>query len=448
MANRATWQATDQIPLRAVQDGTLDRFGYVDPTNGGATDRASLSIDGQWRDAEASTRVNAYALHYRLNLYSNFTYALEDPINGDQFNQRDRRFVAGGSASRSWLAGPGPAPGELTLGLQVRADAISELGLHRTSARRRLSTVRDDEVLEASTGIFARHTQRWHGWLRTETGLRVDGYHFDVTSDTARNSGQSQAGIVSPKFGLVFGPWSQTEIYLNGGYGFHSNDARGTTLRVDPTDGLSPVERVTPLAKSRGAELGVRTAVLPGLVSSVAFWVLGLDSELVFVGDAGGTEATGATRRYGVEWANYWRPARWIALDADFAATNARYRDAVNGGRRIANSIALVLAGGVTLGGAEGWFGCGRLRYFGPQPLVEDNSVRAPSSSTVNLRVGWRSHDWEVAVDFINALNRATFDIAYGYVSRLPGEAPSGVDDQHFHPGEPRTVRCSVTRRF
>jgi hypothetical protein len=217
---------------------------------------------------------------------------------------------------------------------------------------------------------------------------------------------------------------------------------------VDPTDGLSPVERVTPLAKSRGAELGVRTAVVPGLVSSVAFWVLGLDSELVFVGDAGGTEATGATRRYGVEWANYWRPARWIALDADFAATNARYRDAVNGGRRIANSIALVVAGGVTLGGAEGWFGCGRLRYFGPQPLVEDNSVRAPSSSTVNLRVGWRSHDWEVAVDFINALNRATFDIAYGYVSRLPGEAPSGVDDQHFHPGEPRTVRCSVTRRF
>lgn len=448
MANRATWQATDQIPWRAVQDGRLERYGPVDPTNGGATDRASVSVDGHWRDPQAATRVNAYVLHYRLNLYSNFTYALEDPVNGDQFNQRDERVVAGGAAARTWRWGPGAEPGELTVGLQLRTDAITELGLHRTSARRRLFTVRADEVRESSAGVFARHTQGWRPWFRSEIGGRADGYHFDVTSDNPRNTGRSTAGVFSPKLGLVLGPWAQTEFYLNGGYGFHSNDARGTTLRVDPLDGVTPAARVTPLARSRGAELGARTAVIPGWVSSVAVWVLGLDSELVFVGDAGGTEATGATRRYGVEWANYWRPARWVAFDADLAATNARYREAANGGRRIANSLALVLSGGVTLGGAEGWFGSGRLRYFGRQPLLEDNTVRAPSSSTVNLRVGWRSPDWEFALDLTNALDRANFDIAYAYASRLPGEASTGVDDVHFHPAEPRTVRCSVTRRF
>lgn len=448
MAYHAAWRATDQIPLRAVESGVLDRFGNTDDSNGGKTERASLSFDGTWRGASATTRLNAYAIHYRLNLFSNFTTFLDDPINGDQFNQRDRRVVVGGGLTHAWASQLGRAKSETTVGVQVRADFVRELGLHRTTRRTRLSTVREDEVDEASVGVFAHNETRWRDWLRTEAGLRVDGYHFDVSSDDPRNAGRTSDDMVSPKLGVAFGPWGRTELYANAGFGFHSNDARGTTIRVDPADGVTPVDRVTPLARSRGAELGVRTAAVPGLVSSFSVWALELDSELVFVGDAGGTEPTGRTRRYGIELANFWRPTPWLAFDADVALTRARYRDDAGSGTRIANSIATVVTAGASIGHSEGWFGGARLRYFGPQPLAEDNSVRAPSSITTNLRLGWRAKDWELSVDVLNALDRQNYDIAYAYTSRLRGEPAGGVDDLHFHPAEPRTTRLTITRRF
>jgi len=449
MAYRGDWNATDQIPERAVADGRLGRFDAVDPTAGGASERASLAFDATWRTAEATTRLHAHAVHYRLNLFSNFTYFLDDAVNGDQFNQRDRRQVWGGALTRTWTDGAGRGPAsETTAGVQVRADLIGELGLHRTTARRRHATVRDDDVKEASTGVFVQRTTRWSDTLRTEAGLRYDGFGFDVTSDTARNSGRRTAGRASPKLGAAFGPWAKTELYANAGFGFHSNDARGTTIRVDPADGTTPVERVTPLARSRGVELGLRTTAVPGLVSTLAVWGLDLDSELVFVGDAGGTEATGRTRRHGVDWANYWRAGRTLVFDADFAATHARYRDDAGTGTRIANSIATVVTAGATAGGETGWFGSARLRFFGPQPLTEDNAVRAPATTTVNGRIGWRTRTWEAAVDVLNVFDRANHDIAYFYASRLPGEAAGGSDDVHFHPAEPRTVRVSVTAKF
>ena len=445
MAYRGKWRSTDQVPLRAVEAGSLDRFGNLDASAGGESDRASVSFDATIKDAGGTTRLNAYALHYRLNLFSNFTYFLDDPVNGDQFNQRDRRWVAGGELARTWS---GSGRGETTVGVQLRADRVGELGLHRTAQRNRISTTRDDEVDEASLGVFARNETRWNDWLRTTAGVRADGYRFKVTSDDARNSGRRLADIVSPKAGLALGPWANTELYVNAGFGFHSNDARGTTLRIDPADGVTPVDRVTPLARSRGAEVGLRTAAVPGLVSSLTVWTLDLDSELVFVGDAGGTEATGRTRRYGIEWANFYRVAPWLALDGDLALTRARYRDDTGSGTRIANSISTVLTAGAVFGGREGLGGSVRLRYFGPQPLIEDNSVRAPSSLSFNLRVGWRAKDWDIALDVLNALDRRNYDIAYAYASRLRGEPAGGTDDLHFHPAEPRTLRLSFARRF
>lgn len=448
LAYRAAWRATDQVPQRAVESGGLDRFGTLDDSNGGKSERASLSFDATWSGADATTRFNAYAIHYRLNLYSNFTYALDDPDNGDQFNQRDRRVVLGGALTRAWSGRPGGARSETAAGLQVRGDLIGELGLHRTALRARLGTVRDDTVDEWSAGAFVRNETHWTERVRTEAGVRFDGYHFDVTSDDPRNSGRASDRIASPKAGLVLGPWSLTEVYLNAGFGFHSNDARGATIRVDPADGVTPAEPVTPLARSRGAELGVRTAMVRGLVSSLTVWALELDSELVFVGDAGGTEPTGRTRRLGLEWTNFWRPRPWLALDADAALTHARYRDDAGGGRRIANSIGRVVTAGASLGGGHGLVGGLRLRYFGAQPLREDNAFRAPSSITFNGRVGWRAKRWELSADVLNVFDRRNHDIAYAYASRLPGEPAEGVDDVHFHPAEPRTLRVTLTRRF
>ena len=456
------WNSTDQIPLRAVESGAIGRFGHVDPSDGGESERVSLSLDAEVKGAEAATALNLYAIYYRMDLYSNFSYALGDEVNGDQFNQRDRRFVFGGEAKREWQSEIAGKRLEWSAGVQARYDAITELGLHLSSARERVGTVRDDAVNEASAGIFASGTLHVSETLRVNAGLRADGYGFDVESDHALNSDERTAGMVSPKLGAVFGPWAEarTEVYANVGYSFHSNDARGTVIAVNPVSG-DRAERVDPLVRSKGAEVGVRTSALPGLVSTLSVWGLDLDSELVFVGDAGGTEPTGATRRYGVELANFYRANSWLTLDADLALTQARYRDAEVGAGgekadRIANSISRVVTAGASVEAPGGWFGALRVRYFGPQPLIEDNSVVAPSSTTWNGRVGWRAKSgsdgnegWEVAVDVLNVFDRENYDIAYFYESRLRTEA-SGVatEDIHFHPAEPRTVRVSVTKRF
>ncbi|MEO7597451.1 MAG: TonB-dependent receptor plug domain-containing protein [Opitutus sp.] len=444
---QAKWNSTDQVPLRAVASGQRDRYGNIDPTDGGKTERFSFSFDGTLRAADSVTRIMAYAISYELDLFSNFTYFLDDPVNGDQFNQRDRRTVLGVNVEQSRTINWFGRRSETAVGVQVRDDLIGELALRHTAKRVLIDTVRDDGVQEASIGFYAQATTHWSSRMRTDVGVRADAYQFQVDSDNSLNSGDRSAAMVSPKFGAVFGPWAKTEVYLNAGLGFHSNDARGATIRVDPTDGITPIDRVNPLVRSRGFEAGVRTSWVPGLVSTVSLWTLDLDSELVFVGDAGGTEPSGATRRTGVEWANYYRANPWLTFDADVSFTHARYRDGAPDDR-IANSIGTVVTAGVVFGHEKGVFGSVRLRYFGEQPIVEDNSAIEPPSTTVNARFGWKNEQWEIAVSVLNALNRKNDDIAYYYTSRLPGEPASGVDDVHFHPAEPRTIRLSATRRF
>lgn len=440
----AEWNATDQIPLRAVASGEIDRFGYVDPSNGGTTDRASVSLDWTRDLGSSRTELTAYAIHYRLNLFSNFTYFLDDPVRGDQFNQRDRRVIAGAALDHTWTGGAWQGP--TTVGVEVRGDFISELGLHRTEQRAWHSTVRDDELNQFSIGAHARTVLHLNDRLRADAGLRGDVYAFDVKSDVPRNSGERTAAIVSPKLSLVYSLAENTELYLNGGFGFHSNDARGTVIRIDPVSGDS-ADRVDPLVRSRGMEVGLRSTIRPGWISTLSLWQLDLDSELVFVGDAGGTEPSGASRRTGVEVSNFLRLGSWFTLDGDFAFTHARYRDAAPA-NHVANSLATVVTGGASVDLPSGWFGGVRFRYFGPQPLTEDDSERAPSSTTLNARIGFERNGWSVALAVLNLLDRENNDIAYHYASRLPGESADGIEDMHFHPAEPRMVRLTLTRSF
>lgn len=431
------WNSSDQIPLRAVESGAIGRYGNLDASDGGASRRASLSFDRVTRQPDATTLLNAYVLRSDLDLYSNFTYFIDDPVNGDQFNQREDRVQLGGSASRTWAGTLADRSLLTSVGLQIRQDFI-DVGLHHTSDRRRLATVRRDDVREGSAGLFAESTLAVAPWLRATAGSRGDFYVFDVEGRDPVNSGTETAGIFSPKLGLVAGPWAKTELYANAGLGFHSNDARGVTDPVDPA---------TPLVQAKNVELGVRTSALPGLVSTVSVWRLDFDSELAYVGDAGATEAGDPTRRYGVEFANFYQATSWLAFDADLAFTHARYTGNPTGGDRIANSISTVYTAGVVLKFESGWSGSLRARYFGPQPLNEDASITAPESLTFNARLARRLGNWEFALDVLNVFDRENYDVAYAYESRLATEA-APVLDTHFHPAEPRTVRASVTRRF
>ncbi|MGH7720663.1 MAG: TonB-dependent receptor domain-containing protein, partial [Gemmatimonadaceae bacterium] len=318
------------------------------------------------------------------------------------------------------------------------------VGLHRTERRVRVSTVRQDDVREWGTGVFLEAESRWRPWFRTVLGVRGDAYRFSVTSDRPENSGTRSAGIVSPKASAVFAPSSGTELYLSGGFSFHSNDARGTTITVDPATG-DPADRVDPLVRSRGAELGVRLTPLPGWRSTVALWALNLDSELLFIGDAGATEPSSASRRRGVTWANFYRPVAQLSVDADVSLARARLTGVPAGQNRIPGALENVVTAGVTWSSRlQGPFGAVRVRHFGSYPLIEDNSVRATSTTLVNVAAGYLFFGLRLQASLLNLFDTRANDIQYFYTSRLPGEPAGGVDDVHFHPVEPRQLRVSL----
>ncbi|GGB93398.1 TonB-dependent receptor [Pseudoduganella buxea] len=446
MAYGATWNATDQIPQRAVANGSLGRFDTIDPTDGGSAHRYSLS--GAWRRTteDASTKVSAYVIANRLELFSNFTYFLDDPVDGDQFAQPDRRVTTGLDARHAWHLHAGERLSTTTVGLQAQNDNIHN-ALLRTKARRTLATTRQDHIVETSAALFVENHTRWSPWLRTVAGLRADHYRFDVASDRAANTGKARDSLASPSASLVFGPWARTELYVNAGTGFHSNDARGTVIAVDPKT-EEAVDRVTPLARSRGLELGLRSEWIKGLQTTLSLYRLDFDSELVFVGDAGTTEAGRPSRRHGIEFSNYYKPVKWLSLDADLAFARGRYRDADPAGRRIPGAVEGVAQLAATVTPAGPWSGALRLRWFGPRPLVEDNSVRSSAAATVNGRIVYRlGRDTRLELEAFNLANRRAAAIEYYYASRLAGEAEA-VDDIHFHPIEPRSLRLTLSHSF
>ena len=273
--------------------------------------------------------------------------------------------------------------------------------------------------------------------------MRYDQYYFDVDSSIQVNSGKVHDGIASPKLSFIFGPWAKTEYFINFGNGFHSNDARGTTQTQRPSGG--PSDPVNPLVRTKGKEVAIRTEIITGLQSSFAFWRLDSDSELVFVGDAGETEPSRASRRQGIEWNNHYIANSWLLLDFDIAASKANYTENAPAGNRIPGSINQVASFGATLTDLGDWSAALKVRYFGPRPLIEDNSVRSKSTMITYARVGYKINPrTNFTLDIFNLFNQKDSDIDYYYPSRLPGEPTAGIADIHFHPVEPRSARLNL----
>ena len=446
MAYRATWNATDQVPQRAVDAGALARFDTIDATDGGAARRYSLS--GVWRrtGSDSSSKASAYLIRNQLDLYSNFTYFKDDPVNGDQFSQPDRRITSGLNASQTWHAHPAGLQSSVTIGAQLQNDNVFN-GLHNTKARRRLSTTREDHVVETSVGLFVDNSTRWTQTFRTVAGLRADQYRFKVASSLAANSGTSNASLLSPSLSLIFGPWKQTDFYVNAGNGFHSNDARGTSSTIDPRSGEA-AGKVPGLVRSRGMEFGVRTEIVPKLQTALSLYRLDFDSELTFVGDAGTTEAGAPSRRIGIEFSNYYKALKWLTVDVDVAFARARSRAFSPQGKHIPGAVEGVGQLALTLNQLGPWSGALRLRYFGPRPLIDNNSVRSKPSTTLNGRIAYQlGKTMKVELEGFNLANRRDSAIDYLYASRLAGE-PEARDDIHFHPVESRSARLTLVKNW
>jgi outer membrane receptor protein involved in Fe transport len=447
MAYDNSWNGADQIPERAVDQGLIDPLGSIDDKTGGESSRYSLS--GSWIDP--NWQASVYAIRYRLKLWSNFTYFLDNPDTGDEFEQIDDRWIYGGELVRTDDFTFANTDYSNAFGLQVRYDDIEEVGLIQTRARQRLETVRLDAIDETSAGLYWSGTWRWAERWRANLGLRYDYYWFDVDSDTPQNSGTDEDGITSYKFNLSYRPTDTWEAYLGLGTGFHSNDARGVTIKIDPATG-NPVDSVDPLVPSEGAEVGVRLFSDDNISASMSLWVLDLDSELLFVGDAGNTEASRSSRRSGVELTAYWWLSPHWTLDAEYSYSRARFTesdpDDPSLGDDVPGSVPQVFSAGLSVDHPSGGFGSVRLRYFSGRPLDESGDIESDPSTVVNLRAGYRWNNWEVFGDILNVFDSDDHDIDYYYPSRLPGEPAEGVEDIHFHPIEPRTVRVYVGYRF
>jgi hypothetical protein len=435
------WNASDQVPRRLTENDDLSRFAQVDSSLGGASSRYALAASWTTLRSASSHRLQLYGMHYDLDLYSNFTYFLDNPVDGDQIQQRDRaRKIVGGGYRYTRTMGQHIA----TVGLQSRLD-LADVALRRARQRELRETIRADEVAEWGTGLYLELRSDWTPRLRTVFGARADAYRFDVRSDRAENSGVASDAILSPKVSVMFEPWGGTEIYVGGGYGFHSNDARGTVQSVDPASG-DAVERVDPLARSRGAEIGLRTSPTEDWRSTFTLWTVELESELLFVGDAGTTEPSDASRRTGITWANFWRPTSQLRVDLDASLARARFHELPDGENRIPGALERVVTAGLAWEPSEGGpFAAVRFRHFGDYPLNEDNSVRASATSLLNVKVGWALGEVRVGASLMNLLDSADADIAYFYGSRVAGEPDAGVEDVHFHPVEPRQLRVTLS---
>jgi hypothetical protein len=491
-AYHGQWNSSDQLAENAVP--LVGFYGTLNPSDGGNSERFSLQSEWHRADENTETKITAYGFYYELDLFSDFTYSLTDTNRGDQFEQQDRRWVAGLDARHTIFSQWFGRDVENSFGVQVRNDWINN-GLYQTEDRVRVDKIDTDTIglpgglfangttsteLPADTdvnhltdtqvGIYLENRAQWTDKFRSVLAIRGDLDYFDDTSlTTPANSGTSTTLLPSPKMSLIFGPWAKTEFYAQGGFGFHSNDGRGATQTVEPVSAANPnpnttVARIPGLVQTKGAEIGVRTLALPHLQSTVSLWYLHSESELEQDGDTGGTVASEQhSDRYGVEWANYYKPVKHLAFDFDMAESTARFTspdpaDAAPispgsttlgpGGTRVPEAVGAVISSGITLFDERGFSASLRLRYFGPRDLTSDGNYRSDATLLLNAEAGYQiNKTWRLSVELLNLLDSRDHDIDYAYVSRItPTAAPAFTDV--FHPVEPFQVRVGLTAWF
>ncbi len=448
MGYSGEWNATNHIPQRAVDNGSISVWGTEDSSDGGTSHRYSLSASWKGQCAGGMLSANAYAVKYDMDIFSNFTYFLDDTVNGDQMYQKDNRWFFG--TSDRWTR-EGSVLGlqeKLRIGLDARCDLIDPVALLHTEHRRVLESWGVDSVTESKIEPWADLESKLTPWMKLMLGLR--GVYLDakIRSDYTENSGSAAAGIVLPKATLVLGPWAKTEFYANYGDGYHSNDVRGTTAIINDKSGDS-VDKVTLLVKSRGYEIGVRNDIIPGVQSSLAFWLLDFNSELVWDADEGTTDPSAPSRRMGVEWSERWQPLTWLLFDLDASFSRARFINTDTNGQYVPEAIESAVSAGVSIHKLGPWSASLFMRYFGPRALVQDNSERSPASTLFNGQIACDlNRNVRLTLDVLNIFNVQVNDMEYYYATRLKGEPFTGVNDFEIHPSEPLSFRLSLTTRF
>lgn len=430
----ASWAPTEQLPERAIGTPLCeDVYCALDPTLRGSTARQILTVNF----ADDDWRATAYAQHYDWSLLSNFTYFLEDPVNGDQLQQYEERWTFGGRLERTFELNEALS---LRAGTEVRHDTLNPVGLDETIDGETEFTVGAFDVEESSIGVYGEAIVRPTDRLMIIGGLRGDWYRFETNAVAGASSwsGIEKDSILSPKIGANYEVLDGIALYANWAEGFHSNDARGVTNPDDPVPGL---------VEGTMKEVGARFE-RSGLIFTGVYWWSSIDSELIYVGDAGAVEPNDASKRHGYELTAFYKPNDWLAIDAVWTGSEARYVGVPEGDDYVPG--ALESAGELGVSAIfPNWNAAGRIRYLGPHPLIEDNSVRGEETLLVNFRAAWTGFEgWELYGELLNAFDSDAHDIDYFYATRLPGEPLGGIEGRNSRVVEPRQVRVGVKKTF
>jgi outer membrane receptor protein involved in Fe transport len=444
MSYASRWNGSGQIPARLVESGALDRFGSLNPAEGGAAQRHGASLRLDTRVAGADLELVTWLSRYDWRLYSDFTFFLADPVYGDMIEQTDDRTVFGLDARTRFHHHLGPLRLETRVGVQARGDLVDN-GLFRDFGRERIGTTAEAEIDETALGLFVEEIARPTGWLTLRAGARLDRRDVsvrDLREDPARlgdgATGTAGATLVSPKASVALSPLDWLDFFVSFGRGFHSNDARGATRATEAADLLVP---------ATGYEVGARARPWRPLTLSVAAYRLELESEQIYVGDAGTTEPGDASVRAGVELGARLYLGRYLFADAEAGFHRAELRPAGGGSLAVPLAPGRTVGGGVGLRAPFGLFGAVRVRHVGDRPASEDETLTAEGFTVLDARLGQRLGPFELAIDVQNLLDADWREAQFAGASRLRGET-APVDDIHFVPGWPIHVRATVSAYF
>jgi hypothetical protein len=436
----SSWDASGQIPLRAVESGEIGFFGAIDDTEGGLTSRSNVNLQlFSTLNSNSFLKNQVYFNKYSFELYSNFTFFLEDSIHGDQIKQKENRNLFGynGSYQRSDVIGSVGLQTEI--GLQYRQDMSDDNELSHTANKSQIiERLAFGDIREANAGIYVNETFRFSDNISINAGLRFDHFQFSYKDQLTDNTFKTvNDQIISPKLNTYVRISDAIQVFGNIGYGFHSNDSRVVVAQ----------QATETLPRALGIDIGTFWKPVPRLIVSGTLWHLDLDQEFVYVGDAAVVEASGRTRRMGIEFSGRWQILEWLYADIDFNYTKAISLEEADGENYIPLAPKLSSIGGLTVQTKNRWSGSIRYRYLGDRPANEDNTVIATGYTVVDGLLSYRINKFEIGISIDNIFDVRWREAQFDTESRLEDEVEP-VSEIHFTAGTPFNFRARVAYHF
>lgn len=434
------WDASGQIPQREVDNGNITRFGAIDDTEGGHTERTNFNVEFQKHISNNSIfKTNAFYSHYGFELYSNFTFFLKDAVNGDQIKQQEDRHILGFNSALTKSINLGNTEFTTTSGLSFRHDVVNNIELSHTLNRQTvLEQIQLGDLNQTNISAFT-NAQFDFGKFKIAPALRLDYFKFlynDKLQPTYTLQAESKT-ILSPKLNFYYDVASNLQLYLKSGIGFHSNDARVVVAQQG--------KEILP--RSYGSDFGTIWKPLPKLIVNSALWYLFLEQEFVYVGDAGIVEPSGKTERFGVDLGLRYQLANWLYFDADATITHARSTEDPSGENYIPLAPNFTMAGGLSVDNLEGFSGGMRYRFVDDRPANEDNSIVAKGYFVTDFNTNYRFNNITLGLVIENIFDTEWNETQFATESRLQNEAQS-VEEIHFTPGMPFFIKGSITYTF